>query len=236
MAILNFNGLPGTYSLDGDKKLLFKDIEEISKISKGDLNPKDLNRLVFLSERIAISSRGKLEKIENEPELSTYLREEFSSNSKALKQRKSVLTFDKNLPVKVEKKNDVLHVVTPFTFKRGMKESYFLADYLNSELKKEENLKLLEEYDHQKFTVLVVRCDEKYSRTRHKDNDNLETTELINVIFDNLCISDNALNMSFFSEFIFSKKDEEIGFHLFLIPYDKYDNFKGRYWLDKFYS
>lgn len=230
MGVNIFDNKPGTYKVYLDKKMFDRDINEINNLKQGDLNLKTMDRLVFLLERCAVSLRGTIEHYEKNEEIDYYTKENFKPRTS-----KKELTFDKNLPVKVEKKNEIIHIFTPYLFKRGMKESFFIANYLNGELKKEENKSILESISEGKKVVVVVRVSNKFNRTRHKDNDNLEVSEIINVMCENLRLSDSAIRMSFFSDFVLSNDKNKHGLHFFLIPYEEKD-FRGDTWLKYFYE
>lgn len=222
---------PGTYRLELGKGKFERDLKEINELAKGDLNLNDLNRLVYLYERSAISLRGFMEYNEQELDINPYLKENFGQ--KKFKTNKK--TFNENLPVKIERKNDCIHIFTPYLFKRGMKESFYISSYLNAELCKENNKNLFYDINYKKQIVVALRVAEKYSHTRHKDNDNMEVSEIINVLFRHMGLSDNAIHTSFFSDFIISQDESEYGFHIFVIPYnDDQLNYKGRTLLDYF--
>lgn len=223
-----FDNKPGTYKTYVSKEPLEKDIKEVNKLIQGDLNLKTTDRLVFLLERSAVSLRGAMEHCEKEDNLNSFIRENFDKNEFG-----SVNKFDENLPVKVEEKDGNIHIFTPYLFKRGMKESFVLASYLNAELQKEGNKQLIESVSNDKKVVIVVRISNKFNRAKHKDNDNLEVSEFLNVMCQNLSLSDNAIHMSFFSDFIVSNDKNIQGLHFFLVSYNEKD-FRGKTWIDYF--
>lgn len=207
---------------------LRKDLDEIGKIANKDLNEmsvEEINKIIFLYERSSISLRRYLEKTEKEDNQNYFIR----INNKE-KRSKNYLN---NLPVTIEKKGNIYHIFTPYTFKKGLSESYGLANYLRGEVNKKIEEGMAFEIKGKQL-VLALRVGDRFINTRYRDNDNMETTELINVIFSEAFVkSDNALNMCFMSDFILSDDDNLQGFHIFVMPYSEI-TFKPQEILDIF--
>ena len=97
-------------------------------------------------------------------------------------------------PVKVSFENNTLRVFTPLTFSRGIPDSYILANSIRTELQnyqQKTNRSLFWKLEPP-LTVIMLRRAQKYS-SRLKDNDNMETGRIINVIFPELGLSDNCM-------------------------------------------
>ena len=97
-------------------------------------------------------------------------------------------------PIQVSYENDTLRVFTPLTFSRGIPDSYILANSIRTELHKyqERNNEQLFWKLKPPLTVIMLRRARKYS-SRLRDNDNMETGRIINVIFPELGLSDNCM-------------------------------------------
>lgn len=181
-----------------------------------DLSFNEVSRLIYLHERAAISYRSLLEN------------REFNDDELSFKSRKIYVRGDdsylQDLPVDCQKVatefGDLLCVFTPYTFKRGSRDSYNLAIYINAKLESiYENDKTYFELGRDKKLVYVIRCVENYNRSRHRDNDNMETTEIINAIFSQMLMSDNAKRMSFLCDFIETKNENLHGMYFIVTPY-----------------
>lgn len=207
-----------TYESD---ELLQKDLKEINTFSQKnvhDLTAKETNKLIALHERSAISLRRILES-EEKGEADEFFQKKGFRDCDIQKEQNKNHSWLENLPVKIEKKNDMYHIFTPYTFKRGMAESYILSNYLRAAIAKEQQNGMLFEM-REKCIVTVLRVSNQTVRRRFRDNDNLETSAMINVIFSETFVkSDNVLNMSFFSDYMESEDESVQGFHLFVIPY-----------------
>lgn len=97
-------------------------------------------------------------------------------------------------PVKVSFEHNTLRVFTPLTFNRGIPDSYILANSIRTELQnyQQKNSRSLFWKLEPPLTVIMLRRAQKYS-SRLKDNDNMETGRIINVIFPELGLSDNCM-------------------------------------------
>ena len=197
-----------------DDKNLKKDLNELNELTNkklDEMSVSEINRMVFLHERSSISLRHYLETSNKNDDEGYYVRIKNNNNLKE--------NHLENLPVTIEKNREVYHIFMPYTFKKGLSESYGLANYLRAEIikKRQEGMDF---NVNGKQLVVALRVGEKFVSKRYRDNDNMETTELINVIFsEGFVKSDNALNMSFVSDFMLSNVKSEHGFHLFVLPY-----------------
>lgn len=219
-----FNNALGVYD---DKSYLnaIKKINELSKNGIEYLEPEFINELVCLHEKSAVSLRKKLEDCEEEIDLGYTPKNGFD--------KKNSKCYLENLPITIEEKNNIYHIFTPYTFKKGMQESFELSTMLHGELcrKEQEGFKIK---ISEKTVVSVVRVSKKFVGNQIKDNDNLETSRMINTIFgEHLGTSDNAKNMSFFCDYVTSNDENLLGFHLFLIPYS-FGEFRGENLLKMF--
>lgn len=216
------------YETNDDYQEALENINDFTKIGIDYVEPEDLSKVIFLLENCAISLRARLEELDEDIILD-YESERKAEGFCRVASTKSL----ENLPVNIEKKDKIYHIQTPYTFRRGMKESFQLCTYLKGELNKKRSEGMEFDID-EKYVVCVVRVCEKFIPSRTRDNDNLETSRMINAIFgDFLGQSDNAKNMSFFSDYLNSDDENEWGFHLFLVPYS-YGEFRGRELLNLF--
>ncbi|MBR5005044.1 MAG: hypothetical protein IKY14_06260 [Erysipelotrichaceae bacterium] len=96
-----------------------------------------------------------------------------------------------------------------------------MAQYLNLALRSnQENLQMMKGlFKGQKVMAHIIRCATSFNPSEHCDNDNLETSELINTLFSNLKISDSPLKSSFLSDFVLVNSEDEEGMHIILTPY-----------------
>lgn len=216
------------YETNEDYQEALENIFDLTRIGIDYIEPEALSKTIFLLENCSISLRAMLEELDEDIIL------DYESERKAETLcRKPVSKSLENLPVVVEKKDKIYHIQTPYTFRRGMKESFQLCTYLKGELNKKRDEGMKFEID-EKYVVCVVRVSKEFVPSRTRDNDNLETSRMINAIFgDFLGRSDNAKNMSFFSDYLNSDDENELGFHLFLVPYS-YGEFRGRELLNLF--
>lgn len=207
------------------KKDFMRDMKSIHSILNGkdidDLSIDEMNRLVFLHERSAISYRRFLEHSEKHDKTFT----SFNKKNEESDSKKET-SFNKNCPVQTEvlsvNGQKVIHIFSPFTFKKGLVESYLLAQYLNLSIKSNKQLTRVIAFLFEKKKVIthVIRCATEFNPHLHCDNDNLETSELINALFFNLRKSDSPVLAAFMSDFILVDSEEEEGMHIIVTPYD----------------
>ena len=209
-----------TYTNDTE---LHWDLDKINKITEKkleDLTLKDFNKLIALYERSSVSLRRILEMGHYEDDSSYYLKNNYKKLNK--KYKKNNYYHLDNLPVEIEKKGDIYHITCAYTFKKPINESYYIADNLRAAVAKERQNGMEFEFKGKQL-VIALRVDEENFKNpyKYKDSDNLETSEIINVMFAEACgIDDNINRMSFFTHFITSSDDRLKGFHLFILPYD----------------
>ena len=207
---------------NNEKKEFMSDLNKINLLSKKleeELLASTVDELIYLHERMAISYRHLLQGIALDDNFELFYKRNINISKKEL------LKFVReNIKIKIEKLSingaPVLHIQTPFLFRRSVKKSFYLSEYLNVKLS--EILKEEKEYLNDfacKNNLYVLRLDEKVNFGAHCDNDNLELSELINRLFGHIGISDNPSRMSFYSDVIVNDKQELQGIHLFLIPY-----------------
>lgn len=231
MALKLFKKL-GTFTNDASFKRNAKEIFELTmNKNTDDLSLDEVNRLIYLCEQSAISYRRLLEESEN-------FNDDFNqknSKTKYLSDRNHN-DFLKNIPISVTeiaaKKGNVLHIFAPFTFRKGMRDSFNLSTYVNAELTKLiKNHELNPDFFKDKKIIYCIRVSQKYSPARHRDNDNLELSEIINITFKHIGCSDNPLKMSFFSDFVISDDESLYGMHMIVAPYDM-PMMRGKEWLN----
>ena len=214
MGIIGYFQNPNSYTSD---EFLKRDLNEINKISEKNLSflsEKEISRLFFLHERSALSLRRYLEEKESEGEVNLL---DFEEKERAFPQKNRELFLD-NLPILIEKKKDIIHIHAPYTFNKGMKEGFNVANYINAEMKKKEK-EGMSFLSKNKVAIVIVRSGKRQNSKWYCDNDNFETKRIINVIFEHLGMSDNVLNMSCMSDFVPSDNEASFGMHLFIVPY-----------------
>lgn len=221
MGNVNHFNVLGSYL---DDESFEKNLAEINAITKQKYNDglsfSKIDRLIYLHEMSAISYRRLLQNYElkdNENSKLFYKRNT-SVNPNELNSLSDLPIFVANFATDYGK---VLYIKTPFTFRRGMKESFNLATYLNASLSKDFDHRTLDiSHLGEKKIVYAIRVAEKFNSAKHCDNDNLELSEMINVIFSHLVSSDNALKMTMVSEFLESSDKSLQGLHLVVAPYN----------------
>ena len=124
----------------------------------------------------------------------------------------------KNLPVSIEVGKDIVRIFTPYTFTRGMRESFQLAHYVRAALKEYEELQG-NLYGHLKPPLYAV-VKRKVLRFKglERDNDNVETHDILNKVFESLGITDNPSQVVFYAsaaETVSSKEDVGMEFMIF---------------------
>ena len=126
--------------------------------------------------------------------------------------------YKNNLPVYVKTYPEMLYIFMPYTFKRPLQNSYILGNYLAQNI---ENLKEKNEFNFKfsgPFSFVVVRKSLKYNHSSICDNDNFETSRIINIVFRALNKSDNATQMDFISSYEITEDESECGLHIYLVP------------------
>lgn len=218
MGKLAYFHTPNTYTNDQNFKYDLKRLNKLACKNYEGMSVSELDSVIYILERMALSTRRLLEEtVQYDRNNSAYYKtktiNELASNSEFLYG---------NLPVCLNffdyKGVKYLHIFTPFLFRRGMKESFLMSNYVRIEIEK--NKKEVNDFfmkGKPKFIVHVVRSCDKFSPRRHKDNDNLEVTEIINrTLGYGGCISDNPLMMNFMSELVEGRSEEELGMHFFI--------------------
>ena len=223
-------GVKNTYTNDKELK---EDLEKINKMNETDvtkMTAEELLKLDSLYERSALSIRRILEEKNSSEDLDVFFKTNYSNG----KTHRSENVCLENLPVSIEEKNGIYHLFTPYTFRRGMSESFFLADCLRAEVNKKINEGMAFDVKGKQL-VIALRIGKKHSHSRYKDNDNLETSELINVLFgEAFGKSDCVSNMSFMSDFMTNDNEKIHGFHMFILPYNS-EEIKPKKILELFY-
>ena len=218
---MNIFNVRDTYTSDEN---LHKDLEKINKMLEKNLDDftlKEFNELIYLYERSSISLRRKLEDGDIDDDGSYFTKNDFGTQAKR-NNKKNRFKFIENLPVKVEKIGDIYHIFCSYTFKKKINESFYLASILKAAVAVAKENGMNFEFNGKQLCVVLRVDKENFSnKYSYKDNDNLETTELINFIFtEAACVSDNVKNMSYFSHFMTTDDESLHGFHMFVLPYD----------------
>lgn len=207
-----------------DKTSFKKNLDEINEINNqkqiDGLSFSKISRLIYLHEMAAISYRRMLQdyELKDTEETKLFYKRNTNVNQRDLESLSGLPIFVANFATEEGK---VLYIKTPFSFRRGMKESFNLATYLNASLSKDFDHRTLDlSHLGEKKIVYAIRVADRFNSAKHCDNDNLELSEMINVIFSHLVSSDNALKMTMVSEFFESSDRSLHGLHLVVAPYN----------------
>ena len=197
----------------------FKRINKVIEKPLDELTASEVDNLIYWLERLAISFRNKLQRLALDDDFELFYKKQIKTSKKQLLEFAS-----HNINVKIEKLSiegtPVLHIHTPFLFRRSMKKSFYLSDYVNAKLSEiiKNNESFLDDF-HCKLNLYLIRIDSKTNMSLHCDNDNLETSEIINKLFMHIKMSDNPTRMSFYSDVILNDDPAIQGIHFFVIPY-----------------
>lgn len=214
------------------------DLAKINKIAEKNLEELSLSefsKLIALYERSSVSLRRILEISEIEDNKKYFIKNDLEKLERKYK-RKSGYDYLENLTVQIEKQDEIYHLLCPYTFKKPINESFYIADNLRAAVAKERQNGMEFEFKGKQLVIALRIDEENFKNTyRYKDNDNLEVTEMINFIFSEACaISDNIKNMSYMSHYMESNDEELHGFHMFILPYDS-EEIRPEKILKKFY-
>ena len=202
--------------VQADKKALERYTKNILEILENgeeyfeDFSYEDIEYILRMSEILATQCRFTLEIADKNPEnFDFYSKERIKKDNEI---------YQNNLPIYVKSYPKMLYIFMPFTFKRPLQNSYILGNYLAEILEKmKENNELNFNYDGQ-FSFVVVRKSLKFNRSSICDNDNFETSRIINTVFRALNKSDNATQVDFISNYEIAKDESECGLHIYLVP------------------
>lgn len=178
-----------------------------------DIDADDLLKILRLSEILSTSCRNALEICSNHDD-------EFNFFSKVKSKN-----FDENLPVYAESFENYLYIFSPFTFKRSLKNSFNLSQYLKASLMK---LKENGEFNFKAkgpYSFVVIRKTKSFKTSEICDNDNMETSQLVNTVFRFLGTSDSPTHCDFVSYYEQCEDDEEVGLHIYLVPKIEFKDF-----------
>lgn len=161
-----------------------------------DISLEDIEKLTQTGEKIGLICRASLE--EREKQDFDY----FNDSYEAL--------CTKNLPVSISFDGESLLIKTPLMLKRGSAKvtpgHYQLSEYLKAAAAVfSRNNPEIELTSHPAFDgpliAIITRKAQKYNRTIHCDNDNLEVGRLINKLCSILGIGDNCTKIDMMSRF-----------------------------------
>lgn len=195
---------------------LLKNYSEESQIS--DMNISDIEKLTQAGEKIGLLCRASLE--EREKQEFDY----FDDSHTAL--------CIKDLPVSVSFDGVTFLVKTPLMLKKGAAKvspgHYQLSDYLKTAaILWRRNNPEIDLTSHPAFDgpliAIITRRAQKYNRTIHCDNDNLEVGRLINAICSILGIGDNCTKIDMLSRFRECSLPDEAGTEILLTSLKNYD-------------
>lgn len=175
-----------------------------------DYGAKDIEYIMRMSEILAMQCRSTLEVADKDMKNFDYFTKERTVKDNDF--------YENNLPVFVKSFPKMLYIFTPLTFKRPLKNSFTLANYVAEKLEKmKENNELSFKCDGH-YSFVVIRKTMKFNSNSICDNDNFETSRMINAISRALNKSDNATQFDFISSYEITKNEDEVGLHIYLVP------------------
>ena len=126
--------------------------------------------------------------------------------------------FDNNYnPVEIENTEDYIHIKMPLTFLKDKNRSYYLSNYLKMAL---DVLKAKGELVFNRkppFSFIVIRKTLNFKSKEICDNDNFETSALINALFRFLHTTDSPTHMDFVSCYRKAADIDDVGLHIYLV-------------------
>ena len=222
-----------TYS---DDKSFQKDLKRVSQLLENPIAYLSLNEksdMAFYLERMFLSTILSMQDSKDDGSM-----EMFFKLKPALSNKERDAFIEEHIPVTIEKKTvegiSILHIHTPFVFRKSTKKSFYIADLVNIKMRmiEEKDSHFFDDF-REKCNLSVVRVAEKFNPSSHCDNDNIETSEIINFMFFNIGISDNPKMMSFYNDFVFPENNYIQGTHFFIASY-KHSVFPSEKLLDFF--
>lgn len=179
-----------------------------------DFSKKDLENLVFWSEKIALSCREAME----EQEIKNEIIPNFSNRNSS-----------ENLPLSINFTDEILEINCPFTFTstskyHGVQMYYQFPEYVRIALMRYQYENNIEFSDYIKppYTTCIIRKSKTFSLQKFCDNDNMENKRIINHIASVLKTTDNANTMDLMSCFRTVTENEKTG-TTFLVFSNKLD-------------
>ena len=204
-------------SISSNYKNICDDLNDYNCFDKiADLNEELLDKIIYKSEKIALSCRYFLEN-----------KEDYISEKQQEIKEKNL----SNLPVEIDFKDKTLRIKTPLTFKRfyrdgSLKENYILMNYIKSSLiiwQKNNNFDLYRSIKSP-FIILIKRKSNVYDRKKICDNDNLENGRIINEIVEALGYTDNAIQMDLISSYRYVDDVNESGMEFVIFSNEDLEN------------
>lgn len=191
-----------------------------SEITKNSVSAKDMDEdnimaLLNIFEPLCLKLRNALElkTYEDKKNCMNNLGQEFEKRN-AKKQG----TFNiRDNPVEIENTEDYIHIRMPLTLMKDKNRSYYLADYLKAAL---DDLKAKGELIFNlkpPFSFIVIRKTPNFKSKEICDNDNFETSALINTLFRFLNTTDSPTHMDFVSCYRKAADIDDVGLHIYLV-------------------
>ena len=175
-----------------------------------DYSIEDIEYIMRMSEILALQCRSVLEIADKDMKNFDYFTKE-----RVIKNNEF---YENNLPVYVKSFPKMLYIFTPLTFKRPLQNSFTLGDYVAEKLEKMKEKNELNFKCDGHYSFIVVRKTKVFNPNSICDNDNFETSRMINAIFRALNKSDNATQLDFVSSYELTENDCEVGLHIYLVP------------------
>lgn len=179
-----------------------------------EINSEEISDIIYRSEKTALTLRSAVEiKQKNDEEGDINLE----------------INELKNMPIKINFKENILRIYTPFTFKRmyknsNLRENYMFMNYIKAsivEWQKENKFDLFQAIKPP-FDLYFIRRNLEWNPRKICDHDNLENGRIANEIFNALGYSDQAKNVDLHCAFRTVENEDECGM-LFVIKHQDID-------------
>ena len=201
-------------SLDMAKEIIKAEIAENSFSAK-DMEEDNILSLLKIFEPLCLKLRNAMElkNYENKKNNVNYFCQESDKRSIEGQSRFD----DNNNPVEIENTEGYIHIKMPLTFLKDKNRSYYLSNYLKMAL---DVLKAKGELVFNRklpFSFIVIRKTLNFKSKEICDNDNFETSALINTLFRFLHTTDSPTHMDFVSCYRKAADIDDVGLHIYLV-------------------
>ena len=169
-----------------------------------------LLKILHWSEQLSLSMRQLL--FDRQPELNREIRAR-----KGFPQQ-GILSEN---PVRLKARDGLIRFFAPLTLLRNASESWFLATMMEEAIRdyEKENGRIRDRV--QKPVYIIVRRNATAVKNGYRDNENLETTKLINMVFRALGFSDGPKNAGYVSLFRLTGRPEACGTEIMILEQKK---------------
>ncbi|MBQ9031971.1 MAG: hypothetical protein IJ106_11055 [Parasporobacterium sp.] len=169
-----------------------------------------LLKILHWSEQLALSMRQLLSDRKTEPSMEIQARNGTPQSG--------ILSEN---PVRLKVRDGLIRFFAPLTLLRSASESWFLATMMEEVIREyeKENGRIRDRV--QKPVYIIVRRNATAIKNGYRDNENLETTKLINMAFRALGFSDGPKNAGYVSLFRLADRPEACGTEIMILEQKK---------------